>query len=83
MEDRAYMMVYGDGNGFFSPQVLDDTIFIIAVGPLNITADVLDDVARVPVSKCTPEVDAKVLDDTTVIQMLSPKLTKTFQDDLT
>jgi hypothetical protein len=23
------------------------------------------------------------LDDTTVIQMLSPKLTKTFQDDLT
>jgi hypothetical protein len=30
---------------------------------------------------CTPEVDAKVLDGAAVIQMLSPKLIKTFQED--
>jgi hypothetical protein len=64
------------------PLVLNATIFIIAVDPVDITADVLDDVALVPVSICTTEIDTKILDSAAVIQMLSPKLTKTFQEDV-
>jgi hypothetical protein len=47
---------------------------------LDIPADVLDDVALVPVSICIPEVDAKVLGGTAVVQM-SLKLMGTFQED--
>jgi hypothetical protein len=52
---------------------------MIDVDPLDITADVLDAAAFVPVSMCTPDVDAKVLDGAAIVQMLSPKLSKTFQ----
>jgi hypothetical protein len=57
----------------FPPEILDDTIFMIATDPLDIPADVLDDVDLVPVSMCTPEVDAKVLGGTAVVQMLSAR----------
>jgi hypothetical protein len=53
---------------------------MIDVDTLDITADVLDDAALVPVSMCTPDVDAKVLDGAAIVQMLSPKLAKTFQE---
>jgi hypothetical protein len=50
--------------------------------PLDITAYVLDDVALVPASMYTPGVDAEVLGGAVVIQMLSPKLKKTFKEDV-
>ena len=62
------------------PEILDDTAFTIVEDPSNNIADVLDDAVLVPVSVCTPEVDAKVLDGAAIVQMLSPKLAKTFQE---
>jgi hypothetical protein len=55
---------------------------MIAVNHIDITADVLNDVALDLVSIFTQEVDAKVLIGTAVIQMLSPKLTKTFRENV-
>jgi hypothetical protein len=56
---------------------------MIVVDLVDITVDVLYDVALVPVSMCTPEFDAKVLGGAAdLVQMLSPKLTKTFQEDV-
>jgi hypothetical protein len=40
------------------PDILDDTIFMIIVDPLDITADVLDDVTFLPVPMYTQEVDS-------------------------
>jgi hypothetical protein len=62
-----------------NPDILDDDIFLIAVDPLNITADVLNDAALVPATICIPDVEAKVLDGAAIVYMLSTKLTKTFQ----
>jgi hypothetical protein len=62
------------------PEILDDKAFMIDVDPLDITANVLDDAALVPVSMCTPDVDAKVLDGIAIVQTLSSKLAKTFQE---
>ena len=62
------------------PDISDDTAFTIVMDPSDNTADVLDDAVLVPVSLCTPEVDAKVLDGAAIVQMLSPKLAKTFQE---
>ena len=44
------------------------------------TDDLLEEAVLVPVSTCSPEVDAKVLDGAAIVQMLSPKLARTFQD---
>jgi hypothetical protein len=49
------------------PEILNDTGFLIDVDPLDITADVLNDAALVPVSMCTLDVDLEVL----VVQQLS------------
>ncbi|MPC90255.1 hypothetical protein E2C01_085231 [Portunus trituberculatus] len=61
-------------------EISDDTASMIVVDPSDNTADVLDDAVLVPVCVCTPEVDAKVLDGAAIVQMLSPKLAKTFQE---
>jgi hypothetical protein len=42
------------------PEILDDTIFMIALDPLDITGDNLDDAALVPVSMCAPDVGASL-----------------------
>ena len=62
-------------------QIMDDTTdFMITEDPFEDSADVLDEAVLVPVSTSMSQVDAKVLDGAAVIQMLSPKLAKTFQD---
>nr|KAG5708605.1 hypothetical protein BaRGS_033026 [Batillaria attramentaria] len=61
------------------PEVLDDKAFMIVEDPADITEDVLDDAVLVPVSICSPDVDAKVLDGAAIVQMLSPKFAKNFQ----
>jgi hypothetical protein len=58
---------------FTTHPILDDTAFMIDVDPLEITADVLDAAALVPVSMCTPDVDAKVLDGAAIAQICCPR----------
>ena len=64
-------------------EVMDDTADFLLDDdedtPDN-TDDLLDEAVLVPVSTCSPEVDAKVLDGAAIVQMLSPKLARTFQD---
>ena len=64
-------------------EVMDDTadfLFDEDEDTPDDTDDLLEEAVLVPVSTCSPEVDAKVLDGAAIVQMLSPKLARTFQD---